>query len=318
MRAGTAFLLISGCCSRWTAGVDAPLSPRLTCDDILSPGMVHEVTPRSFQVRVGPSHSTSAVGPFVTVSVEHTFRASLVEATVEQYERMRGGNPLHAPSCAAEQELLTGSRRPAACLSWYDAVAFANSASDLCGLQRAYTLQADIVVWNKAANGFRLPTELEWESMAGAGLERPWGAAVSEASSLCVYANLKDQTLVARGAAQGGVPCTDGWAGTSPVGSKAPTGTVYDAIGNVAEWVWTPTVERSEFPSLDRLSEADSLPASLGGVVKGGAWKLGEEQARTESRVTLERDARESWIGVRLVAGPYEEVQIVGERRHEE
>lgn len=318
MRVVAAFILVSGCCSRWTAGVDAPFPPRLTCNDMFSLGMMREIIPRDFEVPVGSSQSAYTDGPFVTASVRHTFRASLVEATVEQYESLLGSNPLRVPSCVAELELLAGSRRPAACVSWYDAVELANSASDLCGFQRAYTVQGDQVVWNKAANGFRLPTELEWESMAGAGRGRPWGAPISDANSLCSYANLKDQTLVARGTAQVGVPCTDGWAGTSPVGSKAPTGAVYDAIGNVAEWVWTPAVERSEFPSLDQLSEADSLPVSVGGIVKGGAWKLREEQAATGARVTLDRDARESWIGVRLVAGPYEEVQIVGEQRHEE
>jgi len=48
-------------------------------------------------------------------------------------------------------------------VNWFEALAFANAMSARAGLTPAYTMDGTTVTWNREANGYRLPTEAEWE-----------------------------------------------------------------------------------------------------------------------------------------------------------
>jgi len=76
------------------------------------------------------------------------------ETTQEEYERLMGNNP----------GTFTGEKLPAENISWLDAVYFANAKSIEAGLTPAYTVTSDGVTWDMSANGYRLPTEAEWEN----------------------------------------------------------------------------------------------------------------------------------------------------------
>ena len=89
-------------------------------------------------------------GHEVTVS---SFYLSPYETTQEEYTRLMGNNPA----------AFRGEQLPVESISWLDAVQYANAKSAEAGLTPAYRINNDSVDWDRSANGYRLPTEAEWE-----------------------------------------------------------------------------------------------------------------------------------------------------------
>jgi sulfatase modifying factor 1 len=153
---------------------------------------------------------------------------------------------------------------PAHPVTWFDAVSWCNAASERAGLQLAYEVSGRRVRWEVAADGFRLPTEAEWEWASRAGTSTP------------TYGPLAEIAWTA----------ADGVDGPQDVGGKVPNAFgLYDTIGNVWEWCWdyADTARYADYPSL-----------------RGGGWADREWNCRASVRRGSAPDAVLEDVGFRV------------------
>jgi formylglycine-generating enzyme len=145
--------------------------------------------------------------------------------------------------------------RPVINVSWYDAVAYCNWRSQQDGKRPAYTISGTNVSCDFSANGYRLPTEAEWEYAAKGG------PAASSLALNAVYAGSADLDAMAWYGGNSGKT-------THPVGQKVPNSLgLYDMSGNVYEWCW------DWDGSYSAGSQSDPTGASSGDhrVIRGGS-----------------------------------------------
>jgi len=142
----------------------------------------------------------------------------------------------------------TAPNHPVQLLNWFDAVKWCNLRSEMEARTPVYYTNPELTAVYRAgelapyvnwsANGYRLPTEAEWEKAARGGLvgkRFPWGDTIihNQANYYSRTNDLYDISLT-----RGGHPLY-GEVKTSPVGAFPPNGFgLFNMAGNIAEWCW--------------------------------------------------------------------------------
>lgn len=223
------------------------------------------------------------------------FYAGKHEVTVGQFRKF-------SPSYGSAQ----ANNMPATSITWLQAAQFCNWLSQQEKLKPFYTIRSGQVVgYDTYADGYRLPTETEWEWLARKTKRRQltpfaWGSRETITSA---SGNLADES--AKGSAPRYIPkYTDGYAKLAPVGSfPAELSGLHDMSGNVREWVndrYALTVPATGSVAVNYFGPA----AGDGHTVKGSSYKTANlTNLRAASR-DKEIDAAED-IGFRVARYVY-------------
>ncbi len=251
----SAGLLLPGC--ERTPGTDEPKptkggpqqSASLRANQAGTPTEMIRIPGGRFQM--GDQQEADAKPHPVAVSA---FLMGKTLVTQEQYEKAMGDNPSR----------WTGGSNPVEQVRWSDAVRFCNKRSEQEGLRPCY----DLKTWkcDFDADGYRLPTEAEWEYACRAGAATAYFFG-DDAAKLGDFAWFDKNS--------GGHP--------RPVGQKQPNAWgLYDMCGNL--WEWCNDFYNVDYYRQSPLTDPKGPESGPTKVVRGGAWRFSAERCRAGYR----------------------------------
>lgn len=274
------------------------------------PGMVF-IPPGPFQMGDTFNEGVAGERPVHAVYLD-AYYMDQFEVTKELWDTVRGW------ALAQGYDLNAGYSRapnhPVHDVNWYQSAKWCNARSQQEGRTPCYYTgpglttvyktgeMALYVKWN--ADGYRLPTEAEWERAARGGVPGhrfPW----SDADTIQhARANYYSSSVYPydTSATRGNHPdvLADGWPYSTPVGHFAPNGFgLFDMTGNVSEWC------NDWYSETYYLNSPDSNPTGPATgthrIIRGGGWQDVAKWCRTATHVGFPPRTPGSYIGFRCV-----------------
>ena len=200
---------------------------------------------------------------------------------------------------------------PVTNVSWYDAIAYCNALSSEAGLEPVYTVDGENVTWNLAANGYRLPTEAEWEYACRAGTTGPFNLDHSISAEEANYYGHYPYEIEGNYFDQDSLDVKPGIYRGEPIKSASfvPNAWgLYNMHGNVAEWVW------DYYGAYDTAASHDPVGPDTGSlrVNRGGGWNDFAKNLRSAYRASLTPTSSSPSVGFRVARSAVLRDGVVG------
>ncbi|MDR1867596.1 MAG: SUMF1/EgtB/PvdO family nonheme iron enzyme [Treponema sp.] len=202
------------------------------------------------------------------VSITRDFFIGKYEVTQQEWQTYMSNNPSDSH----------GSTFPVENISWYEAIAYCNMRSSDEGLKPVYISDGETIIADWEANGYRLPTEAEWEYACRAGTTTTFSTGKTISSRHARFNSNRGQTV--------------------SVGTFEPNAWgIFDMHGNVWEWCW------DWYGSYERDEQVNpSGPDSgRGRVARGGSYGNYAQLVRSANRASFSATSRLKTLGFRLV-----------------
>jgi sulfatase modifying factor 1 len=270
----TSSAILGACAPKASPEIEIPMTPTPT----LSPAPTEEpskaIIPKMVLVEAGSFQMGSMDGfpdeqPVHSIRITRPFYMGEYEVTFEEYDWFCEDTARSKP----DDRGWGRGNLPVIHVNWYDVVAYCNWLSEQARLPSCYSGKGKNIQCDFSADGYRLPTEAEWEYAARGG----------QRSQGYTYAGSNNPDEVA-------------WYGdnsdgqTQPVGQKQPNELgLYDMSGNLFEWCWdwygadyyaSSPASDPQGPPVPRTT----VPWELTRVRRSGSWREKAKSIRITSR----------------------------------